>query len=178
MRQLGGITKFDDPQCVEQFRTGFEVADMLGNTGHYAAKCTPAEISMRELLLVRGTRNREIIGKLKMDAKADVLLKKTHEDAQLHRMSTPRPLKQEDLDSMCLSPRFAVLQGRRLALRVTGVLVTPSLLAGPKVRPCDDFTRSWVNAATGTQEKLQCDTLDDFFWVMREAASRFKACGV
>ena len=38
----------------------------------------------------------------------------------------------------------------------------------PKVRPIDDMTASWVNAATGAQEKLSYDTLDLFLESLRQ----------
>jgi hypothetical protein len=140
MRQLVGITRFEDPQCVEQFRTGFALADMLPKSSHYADKRTPAEISLEQLLLVRGSRNRETVGKLKMDAKAAVLMKKTSEDARLHRMSEPRQLRQEDFDTMCLSPRFSVLQGRHPASRVSKVAV--AFVSRLQARRSDPVTTS------------------------------------
>ena len=54
------------------------------------------------------------------------------------------------------------------------------LLAGtkdngePKLRAIDDFSRSMINSATSASEKLRCDSLDEFFAVLRKTATSFQ----
>ena len=58
-----------------------------------------------------------------------------------------RPRLTYALEQVTLSPRFAVVQGKK-----------PD--GTPKVRPIDDLTRSGCNAATETAEKLSYESLD------------------
>ena len=44
-----------------------------------------------------------------------------------------------------------------------------------KLRAVDDFTRSGVNAYTRATEKLVCDSLDDFFELLRTMSLLTKA---
>ena len=59
-------------------------------------------------------------------------------------------------------------------------IVSISLSAGtkdngePKLRAIDDFSRSMINSATSASEKLRCDSLDEFFAVLRKTATSFQ----
>ena len=80
---------------------------------------------------------------------------KAQKDAELNRMSWPRPLVLADALHSVLSPRMCIEQGTDKA-------------GEPKYRAVDDFTRSHMNACTRPTEKLSCDTLDAVFRTLRE----------
>ena len=65
------------------------------------------------------------------------------------------------LSKACLL--IAICAGGLCALVISGLRSDGSL----KIRPIDDMSASMVNAATCSQEKLPCDTLDMFFASMR-----------
>ena len=99
--------------------------------------------------------NRALLNSLREDGNSDVSFMKAQKDAELNRMSWPRPLVLADALHSVLSPRMCIEQG----IDKDGE---------PKYRAVDDFTRSHMNACTRPTEKLSCDTLDAVFRTLRE----------
>ena len=115
-----------------------------------AKSLVPAEITADEFEERRHELNNKLVSWLRKDTNSDVIMRMTLEDAELGRMSKPRLLVPQDLDDFNLSPRFCIEQG----VRNDGSV---------KYRMVDDFTKSRVNSATSTKEKLVYDTVEDFF---------------
>ena len=85
--------------------------------------------------------NQELICSLKDDERAQELHELAMQDAELNRMSFPRPVCELDLRKVKLHPRFAVCQGRKADGSV-------------KVRAVDHF--SWVAPSSAKWKRKRC----------------------
>ena len=182
MEILARAIDYKDAECVEMFRLGGPLFGFLPYSGNGDQIEYAMEGSLKELMKNRGERNKSLVAGLKEDANSDVLLNKACEDAQMGRMTRPRPINEFDLEKVVLSPRFAVEQGN-VSCRYLSILCQISVFismsglddAGkPKFRAIDDFSRSQINACTAAAEKIRCDTLDMFHDTLREMHMRLK----
>ena len=116
MEILAKAIDYKDAECVEMFRLGGPLFGFLPYSGNGDQIEYAMEGSLKELMKNRGERNKSLLAGLKEAANSEVLLNKACEDAQMGRMTRPRPINEFDLEKVVLSPRFAVEQGTIVAL--------------------------------------------------------------
>lgn len=156
--KLATSVAFDDMQAIQAFREGaafFAVLVLLYmhlvyvlagvpffgmldkcNLGQAAECAEPC--SMEALRSDCARSNALLLEQLHESEFSAELLELTRADAALGRMSMPVPVEDVDLNSIRLSPRFAVVQGEHEDGR-------------PKVRPVDHF--SWSAPPVGTTKR-------------------------
>ena len=78
---------------------------------------------------------------LREEPHGEAILAKMRTEAEMHRITTPRPLREEDLHEGVLARRFAVEQAK------------PD--GSTKPRPCDDMSESGLNPCLQTVERIQ-----------------------
>ena len=157
MYKLAMKTGYHDPDCALMFREGCVLLGPLPCTGN-GTKVNPEQSqNITNLRENRVCANNVLVASLKEDEHSEALFRMASEDADLCRMTKPRPLKSADLCDFTLSPRFCIEQGVKRD-------------GSPKLRAIDDLSRSGVNACTYPAEKLKCDTLDILFKTLKETS--------
>ena len=127
----------------------------LARTGNGTPLSKPPSLTVKQLEQQRTKSNSDILKKIKDDTKmSSQLLQACQDDQAKGRMDRPRLSHEVDLEVVTLSPRFAVVQGKKDD-------------GSTRVRPIDDFTKSGCNAATETTEKLSYESLDALLAVLR-----------
>ena len=154
LESLAKQTAYHDPDCTELCRTGGALLGKLPFAGNGREKDFPAHDSVALLADDCESRNLQVLKKLKEDRNASALWELTKADVGLHRMTDIRLVREVDLRTVLLAPRFAVEQG----VRDDG---------SAKFRAVDDETRSGVNSCCQPSERLRNDGLDMIFEVLR-----------
>ena len=162
MERLAGRCSFHDACCVDTLRHGAGIVKRLPCSGNGKPLEGVRECDVSSLLEKRAATNAQILSKLRADVHAEDLLKMTIADAELGRMSWPRPISEADMHLANMSPRFCIEQG----LKPDGT---------PKLRAVDDFSKSLVNECVVASEKLKYDTLDALLVTMRDMKSNSSA---
>jgi hypothetical protein len=106
-RDLLCITGYHNPDCVEVFRKGANMYNLLEYSGlgeHVDAQCIA---SAEDLLASCFVHNTELLSQLSEDKHSLDLLRITRDDALLGRMSEPKLIEEVDLNKVLLHPRFA-----------------------------------------------------------------------
>ena len=143
-----------DTQCPELFRSGAPLLGRLPVSGNGTMIQKQEHRPIECLRRCAGKNNVALINRIKEDQFADEILAQTQLDIRLGRMTEISPCEQIDLNSICISPRFAVEQG-----------IKPC--GKRKIRCVDSCTVSGLNPSTEATERLAPDNLDELFEVMR-----------
>ena len=148
---------YHDAACVDLFKSGGPLVGPLvrsgngGDVAHQSSDSIPTDVLRAE----RFKRNHSILDGLREDRKHSFdLLEMCRKDAELGRMSMPKPISYFGLSEATFSPRFCIEQGTR-----------PD--GSPKLRAVDDFSVSGCNAAAVASERLKTDSLDAYLELLQ-----------
>ena len=162
MEELIQESAFSDEPCADSFRHGAPFIGPLACPG----TMVPVEYKMHEsiekLKESLPAQNRTLVRKLKPDKFGETLVNEIQDDAQLHRMTAPRPVSEHDLHVFAMSKRFGIAQGDKVVVDDAG-----NKTVVPKVRAIDDCTASGVNPCTQPAFKLKVDGVDSLLASMR-----------
>ena len=92
-------------------------------------------------------RNERIVAELREDKHSKLLVDEIRKDLSEGRMTNPKHIVPEDLDSLLLAKRFSVEQG----IKEDG---------STKIRAIDDETDSGLNLCTHGGHKIKCNNID------------------
>ena len=146
LEHLAREVHHNDPDCVSFFKFGAPLAGPMPTQGGENNKLK-ASIDTHQLKQQCRERNRKTIDSLKEDKHSSELLREIRAEVAEGRMTSPRDLAEEDLDSILLAKRFSVEQG----VKEDGSV---------KIRAVDEETQSGVNLCTDGGDKIKCDGLD------------------
>lgn len=149
MKLLAARAGHKDTAAVDMFRYGADATGLMTYTGlpctkEYAKASLKAE-KLNEEKLVRNSKT--IKAMQKVEEEQEKLIEEIRADASLGRMSMPRELSMQDMESFLLTRRFGINQG----LRSDGTV---------KIRSIDDMTASGVNDCCEVVQDLRCDSID------------------
>ena len=162
MEELVHESKFRDKQCPNLFRHGARLIGPLQCPETMEPVQYKTHKSIRSLQRALPEQNRSMIKRLKPDKFGETLIKQIEANARLHRMTTPRPVSESDLQDFAIAKRFGVEQGEKIVIDEKG-----NKTVTPKIRAIDDCTASGVNSCTQPSSKLRVDGIDALVTAMR-----------
>ena len=139
---------YDDPGFADVFRSGaFVVGEVQGRPA-WKSVFKPADLGVEEALELSMSNIHEFLAGMRESKFSNDLFKETEAEVNLGRMRGPflsldEVLRVLNVSSVIVSKRFAVVQI-------------------DKLRPCDDATRSFLNATMELSHKLRLTTIAMF----------------
>ena len=116
LHKLAKETSFHDVSSASMFREGCDLIGPLTRTGNGRPLDTAEARPVESLHERRKAQNMALLANLKEDCRAEDLHQMAHDDADLKRMTHPRPVSRSDVEEYTFSPRFCIEQGYSLCV--------------------------------------------------------------
>ena len=141
LQQLAIISGHKDLECVEFFRQGAPFLGKLPCSGNGTPIVASGDKSVSMLRELCVESNAALVGSLREDVHAQELLRLTHADADLGRMSVPQIFDADKLQHVRLAPRFPVVKQKE-----DGAVA---------IRPVDNFSWSDLKLHKGLAKTVR-----------------------
>ena len=150
---------YPDTNFANEFSKGLPLVGEIKPCEVLVPKLRDASLTIQQWRAGLPARNRKIIGQLKKNSDSELsrhCWMKTLNEVQKGWVSTPEPISAKTIETIPLSPRFAIWEQHGAQKR--------------KIRLIDDFKRSQVNALLHLKDTSIPNTLDTMFAMARAFA--------
>ena len=141
--------RYHDKRVIELFREGAPIVGILPRAGLGKPVPPVIETTLAQLNRRRESKNKALISSITEDKHSKALLNACKEDAKKGRMEPVHLVQNCDLNTIVLSPRFSVEQGKPISFHFNASLLlgVGQIASGikedgsMKIRPIDDMSR-------------------------------------